>query len=652
MKKLLLAASLVFFLFSCSPEVQTLFLDEMDLLRMESGWGNININKTVDGNPLQIAGVEYERGLGTHAIYKFLVDLQGDGRNFKAKVGVDDESGEQASVEFMVLGDREVLWNSGIMKKGDPAMVIDLSIKGIKELALYVSDGGDNINYDHVDWIDARFEYQNQAPVPVVQLFSSKYILTPPESDKPRINGPVVLGANPGNPFIYRVPVTGKDPITLSIKGLPDGLHFNPDSRVISGIAPPSGFYPIHLTAENSIGAGRQLVTIRTDKGLALTPPLGWNSWNCWGLSVDQGKVKAAADAMVESGLADHGWSFINIDDGWEADQRTAAGELLANDKFPNMKELADYCHDYGLKLGIYSSPGPLTCGGYLGSYKHELLDIKTWANWGIDYVKYDWCGYSQVAKDNSLSELQKPYAFFTEQLNLVSRDIIYSICQYGMGDIWEWGEKVGGNLWRTTGDITDTWNSMASIGFGQGKTSSYAGPGHWNDPDMLVVGQVGWGPSLHASNLSPDEQYTHISLWSLLAAPLLIGCDMTQLDDFTLSLLTNDEVLAVNQDTEGEQAVLLREGDGVQVWVKHLAGGYKAVGLFYTGENSPIESFLWDRKPRNKEIQVSWEELGITGTHDVRDVWRQQDLGNFKTFFSASVPYHGVVLVKITGLK
>ncbi|HBB92139.1 MAG TPA: alpha-galactosidase [Bacteroidales bacterium] len=649
MNKLLLSAiALVLLLSACTMKTQTVWLDEMDLTRMETGWGEIKINKSVEGNPLTIAGTKYGRGIGVHSLYKYLLALDGNGRKFTAKVGVDDESGKAATVEFFVLGDKQVLWQSGVMKPGDPAKDINLKIKGIKKLALYISDGGDNINYDHADWIDAKFEYVKTTPVSVESPKTETYILTPPVSDKPRINGAVVVGANPGHPFVYRVPVTGHKPVMITVEDLPSGLSYNADSRVISGMAPLKGEYQVKISARNDAGEDSKIILIKTDSGLALTPPLGWNSWNCWGLSVDQEKVKASADAMINSGLADHGWSNINIDDGWEAAERTINGELLANEKFPDMKSVADYCHKYGLKLGIYSSPGPRTCGGYQGSYQHELQDVKTWAKWGIDYVKYDWCSYGEIAPKPTLDEMKKPYILMRECLDKADRDIVFSLCQYGMGKVWEWGDNVGGELWRTTGDITDSWNSMAGIGFDQAASSPYAGPGHWNDPDMLVVGQVGWGPSLHASRLTPDEQYTHISLWSLLASPLLIGCDMTQLDSFTLNLLTNDEVLAVNQDPEGEAALPVKQEPGIEIWSRTLADGSKAVGIFFTGAQSPVESFTWDNETKGKQITVNWSDLGFTGKAVVRDLWRQQDLGTFEGSFTATVNYHGVLLIRI----
>src|SRR5437868_29023 len=217
----------------------------------------------------------------------------------------------------------------------------------------------------------------------------------------------------------------------------------------------------------------------------------------------------------------------MNIDDGWEADARNANGEIVANKKFPAMKKTGDWLHSNGLKFGIYSSPGPKTCGGYLGSYGHERQDANTYASWGIDYLKYDWCSYGDIhdKKDSSVESFKKPYEVMSNALRQQNRDIVYSLCQYGMMKVWQWGGAVNGNSWRTTDDITDTWQSMSNIGFEQNMIAGYSTPGRWNDPDMMVVGQLGWGDQLHPTRLTPDEQYTHVSLWCLLSAPLLIGC-------------------------------------------------------------------------------------------------------------------------------
>lgn len=658
MKRAILIAVLAAFLgMGCSTQpVKTVWLDEMDLSTMETGWGSNHVKKSVDRNPLTINGTVYERGVGTHAISKYMVDLGGKGRRFLATVGVDDEVKGKASLEFFVLGDKKILWQSGIMTDTTAALPVDVDIRGVKKLALLVTDGGDNINFDHANWAEARFEIRGDTILALPQAVAGEpYILTPPVGDAPRINGPSVTGATPGRPFMYKIPVTGKRPMTIIAANLPAGLSMDPATGVITGKVKQEGEYLVDVRAKNEAGeAARTLKIIIGKHKLALTPPMGWNSWNNWACAVDQEKVKASADAMVSHGLIEHGWSYINIDDCWQSHERTKAGELLPNEKFPDIKGLADHVHSLGLKIGIYSSPGPTTCAGYPGSYKFELRDAQTWANWGMDYIKYDWCGYSRVVEDNTLEAYQKPYRVMREALDRVDRDIVYSLCQYGMKDVSAWGAEVGGDLWRTTGDIGDSWNSLSSIGFAQDKNSPYAGPSAWNDPDMLVLGYVGWGASLSPTRLTPDEQYSHISLWSLLAAPLLLGCDMERLDDFTLNLITNDEVIAVNQDALGKQAVPLVREDGMEVWVKELEDGSKAAGVFYTGSSNtdPVEMFNWDEGKTSRKITVDLASLGFTGKCTVRDLWRQQELGAFTGTFDTEVPFHGVTLVKITATE
>jgi len=469
----------------------------------------------------------------------------------------------------------------------------------------------------------------------VIHTQEFPYILTPASGEKPKINGARVVGVRPGHPFLFRIPATGIRPMSFQALNLPKGLTLDAKSGIISGKVLLPGEYPVDLKALNAKGEFSAVLKIVMGDRIALTPPMGWNSWNCFGLSVEEVKVKASADIFISSGLADHGWTYINMDDGWEAPGRNAAGQIVPNEKFKDMKALTAYIHSFGLKAGLYSSPGPMTCGQFLGSYQHEESDAKSYADWGFDYLKYDWCSYDQIAVDQSLPELQKPYKIMQLALEKANRDILYSLCQYGNGDVWKWGGSVGGNAWRTTGDIFETWESMSQIGFNQDAGAPYAKPGNWNDPDMLVVGWVGFG-NPRPTELSPDEQYTHISLWSLLAAPLLIGCDLTKLDDFTLSLLTNDEVIAIDQDPLGKQAIALIKTNDFQIMVKELEDGSKAVGLFNLTKNE-------------LKISVSWDALKISGKQTVRDLWRQKELGVFSDSFESVVPSHGVVLVKIS---
>jgi hypothetical protein len=464
--------------------------------------------------------------------------------------------------------------------------------------------------------------------------FDIPYILTPKPGDEPRINGAAVTGVRPGRPFLFYIPVTGLRPVKDEATGLPAGLSLDPATGIITGSVKQKGEYKVELKVSNEKGTATKSLRIMVGDKLALTPPMGWNSWNCWGLSVNDAKVRAAVDQFVSTGLIDHGWTYVNIDDGWEAPERASNGKIVTNDKFPDMNGLTDYVHSKGMKMGIYSSPGPLTCGGYLGSYQHELQDAQSWAQWGIDYIKYDWCSYGEKAKDNSLAELQKPYILMKQCLDKQDRDIVFSLCQYGMGDVSKWGGQVGGNLWRTTGDITDTWESMSGIGFGQADLAPYAKPGEWNDPDMLVVGWVGWGPSLHPSRLTASEQYTHISLWAMLSAPLLIGCDLTKLDDFTLNLLTNDEVIAINQDPLGKQASLIKSEKSIQLWVKELEDGSKAIGIFNLSEEDQKTTLLFS-------------DLKASGKLKLHDAWRQKDLGEFEGQYPCTIPAHGVLLLR-----
>ncbi|MEI7726913.1 MAG: putative Ig domain-containing protein [Bacteroidota bacterium] len=458
------------------------------------------------------------------------------------------------------------------------------------------------------------------------------YILTPKSSPEPRINGAKVFGVRPWSPFLYKVAATGKPPLKYSASDLPEGLVINQENGQITGSMKKKGEYIVKLTVENQLGYAERELKIIVGDVISLTPPLGWNSWNCWGLSVSDKKVRQSAGALVSSGLINHGWSYINIDDGWE-DTHDKNGNILTNSKFPNMPALCNYVHSLGLKIGIYSSPGPKTCGGYEGSYTFEAKDAMNYASWGIDYLKYDWCSYGNIAPDPTLEQLKKPYKEMKHALRKANRDIHYSLCQYGMGDVWTWGAEVDGNSWRTTGDIEDTWESLSSIGFSQGKCSPYSAPGRWNDPDMLIVGWVGWGPALHYTRLTPSEQYTHITLWSLLAAPLLIGCDLDQLDPFTLNLLANDDVLAINQDPLGRQASPIRVTDEYEIWARDLEDGSKAIGLFNKTE-----------KPLN--VPVEMKQLQLDGKWNMRDVWTQCDLGKVRGHFEMKTRPHGARLV------
>jgi len=609
---------------------ETVWLEDLDVARVTQDWGTPRRGMSVEGHPLRIAGEIFAHGLGTHANSIFVIQLDGGTKRFSAKVGVDDEVGRSpASVRFEIHGDGKILWKSPIMKAGKKAEPVSLDVGGLMKMILLVTDGGDGIDFDHADWVNAKFEVTSAPPRALARPRAPRTILTPPAPETPRINGPSIVGAKPGRPFLYTIPATGKSPMHFAAQQLPDTLAVDAPTGIITGAVAEPGTYRVTLEVENELGIARRELRIVIGDTIALTPPLGWNSWNCWGCSIDDTKVRAAADAMVSSGLIQHGFTYINIDDCWQGDRDPKTGEILPNAKFPDIKALCEYIHSKGLKLGIYTDCGPKTCAGYEGSKGHEEQDIMTYARWGVDYVKIDWCNTRGM-------EPVPSYAVFGEAMKKCPRDIVFSICNWGVKKPWEWGTRVGGNLWRTTGDIRDSWGSMAGIGFRQADLADYASSGHWNDPDMLVVGKVGWGPKLHESHLTPDEQYTHISLWCLLSAPLLIGCDMADMDAFTMNLLTNDEVLALDQDALGRQAVRVAKQGPQEVWLKELEGGARAVGLFNRG--------LFESK-----VTATWKDLRIEGTWKVRDLWRQKDLGTAQGEYGATVPGHGVVLFKLT---
>jgi alpha-galactosidase len=365
------------------------------------------------------------------------------------------------------------------------------------------------------------------------------------------------------------------------------------------------------------------------DKPLAPTPPMGWNSWNKFGCHVSEDLIRQMADAMVKSGMKDAGYQYIVIDDCWQV-ERDPSGNIVPDAKnFPSgIKALADYVHSRGLKFGIYSDAGSMTCAKRPGSLGHEYQDALKYAAWDVDYLKYDWC-------NTSTQDAKAAYTLIRNALNATGRPIVLSICEWGTAKPWLWGKSVGGNLWRTTGDISDKWETKEKDSLGmlnildlQNGIESYAGPGHWNDPDMLEVGNGG---------MTTEEYRAHFSLWAILAAPLIAGNDLRDMKPEIHDILTNKEVIAVNQDPLGSEGRrVLKDGD-LEVWARQMQDGSRAVVLL-------------NRATTEKEIGLSWENLGYPShlSARVRDLWQAKDLGQFKGKFSAAVAPHSVVMVRV----
>ncbi len=642
-----------------TARAEDVWLSRLDLGRMSSGWGRPQADRSVQEKPLSIGGRRFERGVGTHAASAIHVDLKGKGVKFEALVGVDDEVGAQrGSIRFRLVGPARTLWKSEVMRGGDPAKEVKVDLRGIESVVLLVEDAGDGVDFDHADWAEARFEVVGARPEAVPIPPEERVVLTPRPPREPRVNGARVFGVRPGSPFLFTIPATGDRPMSFAADGLPEGLKVDLATGRIGGSLKEKGEWTVTLRATNSRGTGERKLRIVCGEGLALTPHMGWNHWYIWEGRVTDRIIRDAADAMVSSGLIDHGYTYVNIDDCWSVkpgssdpsiggEPRDTQGRINSNRRFPDMLALTDHIHGKGLKAGIYTSPGALTCAGFTAALGHEEADVRRYAEWGFDFLKHDWCSYGEVAKGGTLEELKKPYRLVSELLRKQDRDIVLNLCQYGMGKVWEWGKEVGGQSWRTAGDLGGSFEGIGAAIFRDGfdvysrnELHRFGGPGAWNDPDYLLLGFIGnWRGGSAPSPLTPNEQYTQVSLWSLVAAPLIYSGDITRLDDFTLGLLANDEVIDVDQDPLGRPGRRVSAEDDLEVWARELEDGSKAVGLFNRGELA-------------SPVTARWSDLGISGKRRVRDLWRQEDRGAFEGSFQAPVARHGVVLVRLYPLN
>ena len=369
---------------------------------------------------------------------------------------------------------------------------------------------------------------------------------------------------------------------------------------------------------------------------LATTPPMGWNSWNWFATTVTDKDIRQAADLMISSGMRDAGYVYLNIDDTWEG-QRDAQGVLHTNDKFPDMKALADYVHGKGLKLGIYSSPGNKTCAGFEGSLGHEQQDADLYASWGIDYLKYDLCGFrsymNQLAPSDKLKQnelMRAAYEKMHKAILKTGRPMVFSLCQYGFDSVWQWAPEVGGNSWRTTGDINPTFDRISLLGREQAGLAKFSGPGHWNDPDMLEVGN---------GKLTQDENRTHMGMWAMLASPLLAGNNLSKLTPEVTSILTNRDVIAIDQDALGKQADRIYAEGPVEIWSRPLSNGDVALAVFNFGED---ETFL-------RGISLHLDQAGAAHGWKAHDVWSGRNLGKIDNDYKFSLPRHASLLLRLS---
>jgi alpha-galactosidase len=645
----------------CFAQTNMVWLDEMDLTQMRQGYGKPQTNASVSGGPISLASRKFERGVGTHARSTLWIETAG-AKTFSASVGVSDTCGGPGTAVFRVLGDGKELFNSGVMKPKQVKQV-NVDVSRTKSLLLTAGDAGDGVDFDHAIWADAKFTYEGTPPQSIAPPVEKAEILTPKPKPAPRINGPTIYGCRPGNPFLYRIPAQGERPMQFSAKNLPATLKLDSATGIISGEAPLQGVHAVTLTAKNEHGSATRLFRIQSGDKLSLTPSMGWNHWYAHYNRVTDQMMREAADILLSSGMADVGYDYVNIDDCWMnapkhqdplrvGSLRDENGRIIPNKHFPDMKGLADYIHSKGLKAGLYTSPGPTTCAGFAGAWQHEAIDAATFAEWGYDFLKYDWCSYNNVAagkvpgsekvpnfSQENVSVLEVhmyPYRLMGDLLKNQKRDIVYNLCQYGMQNVWEWGADVSGHSWRTAGDLGFALDRVFDVALRNAEHRAWSRPGNWNDPDYIQIGWIGkarGGGLPEPTTMRPNEQYSYMSLWALMASPIFYSGDMTRLDEFTLNILCNPEVIEINQDALGQSAAIARLNEDGFVFVKDLEDGSKAIGIFNTGEFPA-------------ELNLPWAAAGLREPRILRDVWRQLDIGAFAGDHRFQVPARGCLLL------
>lgn len=644
---------------------QRTWIDQLDLRLAEQGWGQTRALSSVDGGPICIAGKKFSRGFGTHTQSHLKLALPVGGVRFISHVGKDDEI-QGGSVRFIVLNEGEEIWRSKVMRHGDAPERVDLDISGMRSITLVSDHSGDGKGSDHADWANACIIHRGVSPQAIpYQPNLDSYVLTPAAAPEPRINGARVVAIQPLTPFHFKIPTTGERPINFTAENLPAGLQLDSNTGIITGHLNTKGSYPVTINAANKRGQTSRTLRIEAGDKLALTPPMGWNSWQCWGPDINEKRIRATAEAMVKYGLVDYGWSYINMDDGWQGTRGGPFNALQPNNKFPNMKKLCADIHGMGLKAGIFSTMNISSPSGFTGSssvaangntanmavpmehrsttsqvfginpdvslttrigaYVFLDQDALQWSEWGFDYVKIN-------GGDNILDSMQS----VRSSLNATSRSMIYMANNY-IGRTHPHLMTGHAQIWSSQSDGNDSWDHVSYVIRHASKWQPHARPGSWPQHGLLQLGSIPEpSPATRTSarcQLTPEEQYTHFTSLCMLSAPLMLSCDLENLDPFTLSLLKNAEVIEVNQDALGRAAK--PTPDNPSTWTKQMADGSTVIALFNLDE-------------QKKTITANLNALGFSSAQRVRDLWRQEDLADAQGTLRADVEPHGVVLYRL----
>ncbi len=658
---------------------ETVWLDALDVSKVQQGWGTPHANQSVEGHGLSIAGRKFEHGLGTHSAGAMQVKLDGGSERFSAWVGIDDEvAGHPGSVEFEVAGDGKVLWRSGVMKTSDAAKQVDVDVRGIKVLLLLIGDAGDGYFFDHSDWADARFEVTGVKPVAetVTAEGGRAEIAMGADGSAPRINGAHTVGVRPGTEFLWKMAVTGDRPLKLSSDNVPQGLRCEASTGRMTGVIAKAGTYVVGLQAKNWRGVAKAKLTIVCGETIALMPAMGWNSYDAYGDSVTEAEVLANARYMAEH-LQPHGWEYIVIDYRWYDPKDGGALVMDANgrlqpapNRFPSgLKGVAAQVHAMGLKLGIHIMRGiardavkanlPIAGSPFKAADAANVNSPCSWSAdmWGVDASKpagqawYD-SVYRQFAEWGldfvKVDDLSAPYSAgeieaIRKAIDKCGRGIVFSTSPGETPRDQAENVAARANMWRTSGDFWDEW-PMLSYSFDiAARWTGVGGPGHWPDLDMLPVGRLSVGNRCvgpdRGTRFTRAEQVALITLWAIAPSPLILGANLPDCDAWTTALLCNDEVLAINQDSLGASARRVAQSDGGEVWVKELEGGDKAVALVNRG---------WFEG----KVAAEWKDVGAKGKWRVRDVWQRKDAGVFDGRYEATVPAHGAVMVRMSAVR
>ncbi len=670
---------------------ETVWLSSLDLSQATQGWGQPHADRSVEGHTLTLHGQTYAHGFGTHSPGLLVVDLKSGARRFSAMVGIDDEvPAGKGSAEFQVLGpDKKILWRSGVVRRGEVPKPVDVDVAGLSQIALRVTTGGDGFEYDHADWADAKFEVTGVAPKTTKWIARQLTINESAATAKPEIHAPFVIGVRTGTPLLWTVPVAGERPLSFSVNDLPDGLTLNPATGTFTGTPVTGGDYAVQAQAKNAAGNDARVIHLVAGNQIALTPPMGWNSYDCFGDNVVESEVLANARYVAEK-MQPYGWDTIVVDYRWydpgahdnNANARKNAdlamdafGRLLpAPNRFPSaangvgFKALAEQIHARGLRFGIHIMRGiprnavkantPIEGSNWHAADAANPNDVCPWcpdmfgvrgataagqayydsifrlyASWGVDYVKMD---------DTSSPYHSDEIEAVRRAIDRCSRSIVFSLSP-GETPIAQAAHVARhANLWRVSGDFWDNWSALNHEFALGARWHDYAGPGHWPDADMLPLGHLSVeGRSVGSdrrSQFTHNEQVTLISLWSLLPSPLMVGGNLPDNDSWTLALLTNPEVCAVNQDALGAAGKPVVQEEGFAVWSKKLADGSLAVGLF-------------NRDEFEQAVTAAWSQLDLAGRYAARDLWLRKDLGSFTGQYQVSIPGHGAVLLRLKKL-